>query len=120
MPHDVERTKTSLFSRNNLVIILCILFVTFVGDCSVERSSFASSSLIFKCIVDSGTHFSIAALAWLIVRDSLIKCNTQCIFSSILCGIVASVIDTDHFVSARSLNIKVGSLFRNLYPLIMT
>lgn len=66
---------------------------------------------IKKAFIDNCTHSLVAVISWLIV---LLKCHLRSsliinsVFELLLCGFMASIIDIDHFVMAKSFKLKVG------------
>lgn len=82
--------------------------VCFAGDHILQ----ISNTNLSKAVVDSSTHCLVAILSWLIV---LLKCHKRStmlinsIFELLLCGFLATSIDVDHFIQARSLKLKVCS-----------
>lgn len=93
-------------------LLACICFT---GDHVLQMSN----TILSKAVVDSSTHCLVAILSWLIV---LLKCHKRStmlinsIFELLLCGFLATSIDVDHFIQARSLKLKVSS-FKLSYSL---
>ena len=100
--------------------VLCLFLLvvtTLVGDCLLEgdflkmrlRGSFGVSEhgvMIMRALLDNGTHCLIGFLAWLAIDSGgLSRSGLQ---SALLCGLIASLVDVDHFVQARSLSLKVN------------
>lgn len=95
-------SQTKLTFKVKLLQIVLVLLVAVVGDGFVDLFT---SHKLFKCISDNGTHFLIAVLSWMFIEE--IDFSTIPVGSLLLCGMMASVIDLDHFVAARSFNIHV-------------
>jgi len=93
-------SQTKLTFKVKLLQIILVLLVAVVGDGFVDLFT---SHKLFKCISDNGTHFLIAILSWMFIEE--IDFSTIPVGSLLLCGMMASVIDLDHFVAARSFNI---------------
>lgn len=90
-------------------LTLFLVIVCIVGDNILLVTG--SSQDITKALVDNLTHFLVAVISWLIVllachlRSSLI---INSVIELFLCGFIASIIDVDHFLMAKSLKLKVS------------
>lgn len=95
----IKRTQTI-----NAVALL--VAVSLLGDYLVSR---IHQKHAVKAICDNSAHFSIGGISWLIVciNTSFSQNNTQCLLEILLCAFIAAVIDVDHFISAKSLSLKV-------------
>lgn len=101
----------------NLQTYLTILLgsTAIAGDFLVERTK----NKVQKAIFDNATHATIGGLSWFLLAFSLKKSNTKSyhnfsdtlLFDTFLCTLISSFIDLDHFVAARSLQLKVRCLF---------
>lgn len=87
------------------IICTCLLAVIAVlGDWLVSHSTLH----LYKALFDNSIHSLIGGLSWLIVTIKLRKKTVWFRFSSVLlCAFIASVIDVDHFIAARSFKLKV-------------
>lgn len=93
-------SQTKLPVKIKLILIVLVLSVAIVGDCLVDV--FTSHSLL-KCISDNGTHFMIAVISWIFIEET--NLSSIPLGSLLLCGMMASIIDLDHFIAARSFSI---------------
>lgn len=88
-----------------LILTIGPIIMAICGDSLLERTRF----LPLRAIIDSFTHGIIGSLSWLIVlfrtqsaRNYIINHNVELILS----GCFASIIDLDHFITARSLRLS--------------
>ena len=77
--------------------LLPIIFSCLLGD-FLTFTYFINSGNFTKAISDSITHGVIALLSWYYIEKS--------IKHSILCGIIAMLVDLDHFIEAKSLKLQ--------------
>ena len=63
-------------------------------------------SLYVKASLDSAVHGLVALLSWMLVRYSDVKVAW---LEAIVCGVMSMAVDVDHFIAAKSLNLKVNS-----------
>jgi hypothetical protein len=81
-----------------LLPIFCVFFD------EALKISWINSSDILRALFDNSGHGTIAFLSWLAVAGI----NNRGFAESVLCGVMASAIDLDHFVMAKSYTLKVG------------
>ena len=69
-------------------------------------SAVSQAELLWRALADSATHGAVGAMSWaVVVMPGLSPARwMQCV----LCGVLASVLDVDHFLQARSLQLKVS------------
>lgn len=86
--------------------VALLVAVSLLGDHLVSR---IHQKHAVKAICDNSTHFLIGGISWLIVciNTSFLQNHTQCLLEILLCAFIAAVIDVDHFISAKSLSLKV-------------
>ena len=68
---------------------------------------------VTKAIFDNITHAAIGVITWINTHHYFSRASTfsaRIFCHSILCGFIASAIDVDHFITARSLHLKVPFL----------
>lgn len=82
------------------VIVSTIIFVAFFGDNLLKLYD----NYILRAFIDSCTHGLIGLLSWIIV--TLHRGSHYNKYEVILCGILSSLIDLDHFFKAKSLRLK--------------
>ncbi|RWS28293.1 transmembrane protein C5orf28-like protein [Leptotrombidium deliense] len=85
-----------------------LVFLNLFGDYLLTLSPVNDKILAFRAVGDNATHGAIAAISWFMVsvlkhaplfdKTSLTNCS--------LCLIFACIIDVDHFIAARSFNLK--------------
>lgn len=89
----------------SIVITFLIIIVAVCGDKLLAKVDHH----VFKAIIDNATHGSIGIFSWALVVISLNSIRNlrlkHCaeIFG---CGVIASLIDLDHFIAARSLSLQ--------------
>lgn len=97
--------KISFFVH--FVLIFFIITTSLVGDYLVEQSNIH----LHKALFDNATHAAIAGISWLIVCFRFKYDDVLNILGEVLaCASLASVIDVDHFVVAKSLQLKVNPI----------
>lgn len=88
----------------NVSVTLCLAITAEFGDFLVNYVSVH----LHKALCDNCTHALVAALSWLIVCVwSRYKNLNQIYVETFACAFIASAIDLDHFLVARSTNLKV-------------
>ncbi|XP_064214056.1 transmembrane protein 267 [Tribolium castaneum] len=96
-------TVTANFVVINYITILLAL-VSITGDYIVSHTKLH----LFQALFDNATHATIGALSWLyICINCKNRSHTQTLIEIGLCAGIASLIDIDHFISARSVHLKV-------------
>lgn len=91
----------------NSLLTCCLYATTETGDFLVN----SVTAQYQKALCDNGTHAIVAAFSWMIVCVwSRYKNVNQLFIESLTCGIIGSAIDLDHFLAARSTNLKVFSI----------
>ncbi|CAH1402525.1 unnamed protein product [Nezara viridula] len=89
----------------SVVITVLIVIIALCGDKLLTKVD----NHFFKAIIDNTTHASIGLFSWAIVVFSSNSIHNLKLshFAEILsCGIIASFIDLDHFIAARSLTLQ--------------
>ena len=70
-----------------------------------------SKKSLSRALTDNVSHGVIGAMSWLTIVG--LKTRKD-ILEGVICGLMASAVDVDHFIAARSLKIKVK--YRSLRP----
>jgi hypothetical protein len=90
---------------NKCVATVCVGLVALLGDHVVVHE------IVFedvRAVADNLTHGTIGLLTWHIVSTHLADLSfTARLCEVLLCGLLASAIDLDHFAAARSFRIQV-------------
>ena len=86
--------------------LFLVVVIALTGDSVVNNYTFPFWPLLLKCLTDSSTHFLIAAFSWNYVVISAVNNKSQ-LAASFLCGLFASSIDVDHFISSGSISLQV-------------
>jgi hypothetical protein len=90
---------------NRTVATVCVGLAALLGDRVVAQNSLLQE---MRAVADNMTHGAIGLLSWHIVTGHLADLSFTARFWEVaLCGLLASAIDLDHFVAARSLRIEV-------------
>ncbi|KAJ8962020.1 hypothetical protein NQ314_005802, partial [Rhamnusium bicolor] len=110
--------ETQMFYKyiSNLSIYLTVLLglVAITGDYVVSHTKIH----IFQALFDNSTHALIGGLSWFIT--CLIDKNHhsyQILLEVAVCSFIASIIDLDHFVAAKSLQLKDATNLKQRPPL---
>lgn len=69
-----------------------------VGDYVLVKVSDKGTPIIVRACVDSVTHATIAVLSWKIAVDGVAR-------EVMFCGLLASLVDVDHFIMAKSFSL---------------
>lgn len=98
------------YINSQIVISLLLCATCFIGDYFVQS---IKTSRFLKALCDNLTHGLIGTLAAVILINGngfKAKLNeNEHIFIIVGCFIVSSIIDIDHFIAAKSFNLKVGT-----------
>ena len=92
-----------------IVFSAVIVFVAICGDKLLTKTDY----FVYKALIDTFTHGSIGILSWAVVvfsSNSFRINNFNSSFEVFICGCIATLIDVDHFIAARSLNLQVRYL----------
>lgn len=92
----------------NVILTLLLAATASFGDFCVNYFTVH----LHKALCDNATHAAVAVISWLIVYvcHKYKNINQMCV-EIIICGMVASAIDLDHFFIARSTSLKVFVLY---------
>ncbi len=86
---------------------LFVIPVTAIAGDTITQYMYPYISLLLKCLTDSATHFLIASLSWNYV-DNVSLDKIIHFIAMIMCGLIASVIDIDHFMAVGSTSLEVN------------
>jgi len=87
-----------------MLITASLVLVEVIADKIVASQSVLPVKICV--ILDNGVHGLIAALSWLIVIDYRQNLPFPGIFEVLICACLASVIDIDHFIAAKSMSLN--------------
>lgn len=87
--------------------LLLIPVIALIGDAIVNHYTFPLWPLLLKCCADSSTHFMVAALSWSYVANISIVNNRNHTATILLSGLLASLIDVDHFIASGAMTLQV-------------
>lgn len=93
------------FFSLNIYITFLIAITAILGDYIVSLSKIH----IFQAIFDNATHAIIGGLSWFLICINYKKelSSSYVILETGICSLLSSLIDVDHFIAAKSLNLKV-------------
>ncbi len=66
-----------------------------------------ASSTYGGAVVDNFSHGLVGVVSWAVVVVAIPSCSLRQLAEVILCGLLASLLDVDHFIAARSFELKV-------------
>lgn len=95
-------TVVRLFVFEAFLFIVCVLGDYFISN---ANSILGLGTQLSRVLVDSFTHGFVGFLSWAIIIDfsmfgmDMLECSG--------CMVLAMLVDTDHFIAARSLQLKV-------------
>jgi len=82
---------------------ICLFSVCVLGDILSQNQN---GLPIMRALFDSATHGLVGIIAWFIAIDNG-SLSVQSSKEIILCGVLAAIVDLDHFIAARSLSLDV-------------
>lgn len=92
-----------IFSGLSFCTVLLGL-IAIIGDFLVKTASLD----VYKAIFDNTTHSIIGGLTWFIITLQIKNKNAvNKLLEIFLCAFIASIIDLDHFIMAKSFYLKV-------------
>ena len=80
-----------------------LLLVCLLGDYLPVKVS-GNHGNLWRALIDSLTHGGVGFLSWAVLIQAR---NLRDFWECGICGIVAMVIDADHFIAAQSFSLKV-------------
>ncbi|XP_045488951.1 transmembrane protein 267 [Pieris rapae] len=89
----------------SVLLSVSIVFTAITGDYIVFHSKY-SKFFIFRAVIDNFVHASIGTLSALLFFIYVERSRQAWIYNIILCTIVSSLIDVDHFIVAKSIHYK--------------
>jgi hypothetical protein len=105
---------TEALWTNKTVATVFVGLVALLGDYVVSQDILLKD---VQAVADNLTHGAIGLLTWHIVTSHLAELSfTARVSEVILCGLLASAIDLDHFAAARSLRIQVQQTYDHCVP----
>jgi len=101
------------YTMYRLTAALALPLVCFSGD-SLLSSDKVLLHGFFKALVDSGVHFSVGGLSWLVAGMSLQSSSVnptvkQLTSEVVLAATLSSLVDLDHFIAAKSFSLKAAT-----------
>lgn len=90
-----------------IVTLMIIPAIALFGDTVVNQYKFSIFPLILKCLADSSTHFLIGLLSWNVVENIPSPNTKSYFFWLLLCGLISSLIDIDHFFESGTVSLEV-------------
>lgn len=93
----------------NIFLTAGLCLTAILGDFLVQKFE---HSHILKAVIDNGTHAAIGGLTWSVVcfQRKIFPSSSEIIWQVLLCTVVASMTDVDHFIEAKSLKLQVNTL----------
>ncbi|XP_053388142.1 transmembrane protein 267-like [Mercenaria mercenaria] len=89
---------------NTVFLEILLLIVCYLGDTLLQHPVVKQQFVV--ALTDSLTHGIVGGISWAIVCD--LKFKKQECLECILCLVLAMLVDTDHFLSARSFSLKAA------------
>ena len=100
----------SIFTCRTLLGSLALTGTCLACDHILQLPGVASSTY-GRAVVDNFSHGMVGAMSWAMVVLVIPPCSLRQLAEVILCGLLASLLDVDHFIAARSFELKVKGLF---------
>lgn len=94
----------NFFTHINGIIGISICLVAFIGDKLTSKIEI----FVIRGFCDNITHMVIAGLSWLIVVRNMKYTHSLQYFQVILCALIGSFIDLDHFLVAKTIYYRVS------------
>ena len=93
-----------------------ILLICLLGDHLL--SSPVTKQTLIRAMADSLTHGLVGGISWAVVTN--VQLDRQRVLEWIVCMGLAMSVDVDHFVAAKSLQLKVLKVYYSLYEFSWT
>lgn len=87
------------------LVSYCILLTIIILLGDKLASMLSQSGELWRALVDNATHGAVGALSWAVVELPGLQINKWLL--CVLCGLLSSCIDLDHFWQAKSLYLHV-------------
>lgn len=100
----------SIFTCRTLLGSLALTGTCLACDHILQLPGVASSTY-GRAVVDNFSHGMVGAMSWAMVVLVIPPCSLRQLAEVILCGLLASLLDVDHFIAARSFELKVKGPF---------
>ncbi|XP_033624605.1 transmembrane protein 267-like [Asterias rubens] len=95
----------SIFTCRTLLGSLALTGTCLACDHILQLPGVASSTY-GRAVVDNFSHGMVGAMSWAMVVLVIPPCSLRQLAEVILCGLLASLLDVDHFIAARSFELK--------------
>lgn len=107
----VDKILTVL-ARGRLFLTVTLAMICILGDFLLTCATIRSSNLR-RALIDNGTHGLVGLLSWaVVVNPTLLPLGTLMgepfLWEILLCGVLSSLVDLDHFAAAGTLKLQVG------------
>jgi len=101
------------YTMYRLTAALALPLVCLSGDSLLSTDKVLLHGF-FKALVDSGVHFSVGGLSWLVAGTSLQSSSVnptvkQLTSEVVLAATLSSLVDLDHFIAAKSFSLKAAT-----------
>lgn len=93
-----------------LYVIILLALTAVIGDGLVSHSKIK----VYQALFDNVTHSVIGGLSWLLVCIYCKNISSRIIVEVITCAVIASIIDLDHFLIAKSFHLEVMCCFKTV------
>lgn len=110
--------SVGILLSKQLILIFLIGFFYSVSHDVLQLDSIKTVALR-RSLVDNLTHIIIGMFSWLLSISYEKLYHPWNITNCLLCGFFAGIVDIDHFLMAKSLNLNVSIIFlSNIFTLI--
>ena len=95
----------------NVLLQFCVTSLLGATSCTGDRLVESCKSVPIRAIFDNLTHGIVGGFSWILVLLLSKKPLTPNIYSIVYSVVISSFIDLDHFVAAKSWNLRVRIFF---------
>ena len=104
-----QQTAKTIFTFRILLGITCLGTACVSLDHILQLPAVATSHY-YRAAVDNFTHGLVGLLSWAIVIGAVPPINCWQLGEIILCGVLSSILDADHFIAAKSIYLQVWNV----------
>ncbi|XP_022106605.1 transmembrane protein 267-like [Acanthaster planci] len=102
---------STLQTAKSIFTLRILLGIIFLGMACVSLDHLlqlpaVASSRYYRAVVDNFTHGLVGLLSWAIVIETVLPSNCHQLGEILLCGVLSSILDADHFIVAKSIYLQ--------------
>ncbi|XP_041460403.1 transmembrane protein 267-like [Lytechinus variegatus] len=118
----IDYYNRSMLIHQRFVLSAILIVTCITGDFLLSKIHPPRPSYWYRALVDNGTHGLVGLLSWAIVINPTLLpfgalLENEFLWEIILCGILSSLVDLDHFAAAGTLNLQKTLSLQSRPPL---